>query len=74
MARYKPDAYEMAALRSYAREFGRRWKESLWLDWYNARLRTAKDMTNRGSILHGLRNNPDFGPTGLDRFRFPKEG
>ncbi|RWM29421.1 hypothetical protein [Mesorhizobium sp.] len=74
MARYKPDAYEMAALRSYAKEFGRRWKESLSLDWYNARLRVAPDMSNRGSILHGLRNNPDFGPSGLWDFRFPKEG
>lgn len=74
MVEYKPTHDEMTALRSYAREFGRRWKETLALDWYNARIRTAPDMANRGAILHGLRNHPYFGPTGLDRFQFPKEG
>lgn len=69
----KPDSDELAALRSYAKEFGRKWKESLSLDWYNARLRVAPDMTNRGSILHGLRNDSSFGPTWLVRFKFPKE-
>ena len=70
---YWPDAEEYAALESYAKEFGRKWKESLSLDWYNARCREAKDgFRNRGSILHGLRNHPGFGPTGLDLFSFTK--
>lgn len=64
---------ELAALRSYADERGRKWKEALSLDWYNARLSACDAMPNRGSILHGLRNDPSFGPTGLEKFRFPPE-
>ena len=62
---------EIGALRSYADERGRKWKDALRLDWYNARLSHCDAMPNRGSILHGLRNDPDFGPSGLDKFRFP---
>jgi hypothetical protein len=64
---------EVAALRSYADERGRRWKEALTLDWYNARLSACDAMPNRGSILHGLRNDRSFGPSGLEKFRFPPE-
>lgn len=67
----QPDPDEMEALRSYAAEFGRTWKSRLREDWYHARLRSGPG--NRGSILHGLRNDPRFGPAGLDAFRFPKE-
>ena len=62
---------ELAALRSYADERGRKWKADLSLDWYNARLSHCDAMPNRGSILHGLRNDPSFGPFGLGKFRFP---
>lgn len=62
---------ELAALRSYADERGRKWKEALSLDWYNARLSACDAMPNRGSVLHGLRNDPSFGPSGLEKFRFP---
>lgn len=66
---YKPSDDELAALRSYAAEHGRKWKEALSLDWYNARPSYCADMPNRGSILHGLRNHPGFGPSGLAAFR-----
>lgn len=66
-----PNKDELAALRSYADERGRKWKNDLRLDWYNARLSHCEAMPNRGSILHGLRNDPSFGPTGLDKFKFP---
>ena len=66
---YKLDHDDFMALRSYAEEFGRNWKESLVLDWYNARTRPCQAMPNRGSILHGLRNQPGFGHEGLKNFR-----
>lgn len=66
-----PNKDELAALRSYADERGRKWKDDLRIDWYNARLSHCEAMPNRGSILHGLRNDPNFGPSGLDKFRFP---
>jgi hypothetical protein len=69
---HKPNPDELAALDSYAKEYGRKWKSALELDWYNARLSSCAAMPNRGSILHGLRNHPDFGPRGLVAFRFPK--
>jgi hypothetical protein len=72
MTAYRITADELAALQSYAAEYGRKWKSALELDWYNARLSSCRDMPNRGSILHGLRNNPGFGPRGLVNFRFPK--
>lgn len=72
LSRYQPDADELAALQSYAKEFGRTWKRSLELDWYNARLSYCREMPNRGSILHGLRNHPGFGPRGLIAFKLPK--
>jgi len=56
-------AEDLAALRSYAIEFGPKWKDSLALDWYHARAHGK-----RGAILHGVRNN--FGPSWLDAFEF----
>jgi len=70
---HQPTSDELAALRSYAKECGRTWKASLAMDWYYARTPWCPDMPNRGSILHGLRNNPRFGPKGLDAFKFPTE-
>jgi hypothetical protein len=54
---------DLAALRSYAEEHGRKWKEALSVDWYYARAHGL-----RGVILHGLRNN--LGPSWLDGFKF----
>ncbi|TJW14400.1 MAG: hypothetical protein E5W82_10515 [Mesorhizobium sp.] len=61
-------AADIAALRSYAAEYGPKWKDALALDWYNARLSICSEMPERGSILHGLRNN--LGPSWLADFRF----
>jgi hypothetical protein len=69
---YQPDETELAALRSYAAEYGRKWKDALRLDWFRARLSFCADMPERGSILHGLRNHPGFGHEGLEKFRLPK--
>lgn len=55
---------EVDAVRSYAAEHGRRWKEALALDWYNARA-----IGQRGAILHGMRNDPRLGPRWLEAFR-----
>lgn len=66
------EADEIAALASYAAEYGRKWKSALELDWYNARLSYCADIPNRGSILHGLRNDPNFGPSGLAAYKLPK--
>jgi hypothetical protein len=56
---------DLEALQSYAAEYGRNWKQALWLDWYNARA-----IGERGAILHGIRNT--YGPEWLESFRFPK--
>lgn len=64
----QPDSDDIAALRSYAYEYGPKWKDALQLDWYNARLSHCSEMPNRGSILHGLRNN--LGPSWLCDFKF----
>jgi len=59
---------DIAALRSYAAEYGPRWKDELWADWYNARLRSCRDMPERGTILHEIRNH--YGPSWLHDFAF----
>lgn len=65
---------EIAALREFAGEYGRRWKGVLSdLYWYNARLfyrRGNYNDSTPGSLLHGLRNS--HGPSWLDRFKLPK--
>ena len=60
---YQLDTADLVALRSYAIEHGPKWKDELQLDWYHARAHGE-----RGSILHGLRNN--LGPSWLVDFRF----
>lgn len=57
-----------AALKSFAAEHGRRWKEALRLQWYHARVRTDRD-----ARLHALRNAPWFGHAGLIKYRLPKD-
>lgn len=54
------DSEEREALRDYARYKGRQWKSKLRLDWERASLT---------GILQQLRNDPGFGPAGLNRFR-----
>ena len=68
-----PNEIDRAALKSYADEHGRRWKEALREDWMKARTDRGPYWPDRGRLLHCLRNNPDFGPRGLDRFRLTKE-
>jgi hypothetical protein len=61
-----PDPEQMEALRRYAREKGRYWKESLRLDWYNADPRIGGEVSGE---LQQLRN--ELGPRWLNRFRMP---
>jgi len=65
---YVLTAEDIAALRNFAAEHGPKWKDALHLDWYNARLSHCQDMPERGTILHGLRNN--LGPSWLCDFTF----
>jgi len=65
---YVLTAEDIAALRSFAIEHGPKWKSELSLDWYHARLSHCRDIPERGSILHSLRN--DLGPAWLDSFAF----
>jgi hypothetical protein len=61
-AQYAPLTEEqLAAVQAYAVENGRRWKNSLLLDWYHAR---------RPGHLHALRNS--HGPSWLYAFKLPK--
>ena len=53
---------ELAAVQSYAKEHGRKWKSQLNLDWQNAR--------PEGVLLH-LRNHPEGGPRWLANFKLP---
>jgi hypothetical protein len=64
-----PNDIDLAALADYATENGRDWKQDLRDDWMKARTRNGRYWVGRGNILHALRNSPDFGPTGLDKFR-----
>jgi hypothetical protein len=64
-----PNDVDLAALTSYAAEFGRTWKSFLREDWMKARTINGPGWADRGRILHCLRNNPDFGPRGLEKFR-----
>lgn len=66
-------AQELAALRAFAAEYGRKWKSVLAETyWYNARLFYARgNYTDSipGSLLHGLRNS--HGPSWLQSFKLP---
>jgi len=61
-------ANQTAALQSYAAQYGKLWKTKLADDWASARLRSCVDMPNRGAVLQGLRNDPNFGHAGLKAF------
>jgi hypothetical protein len=67
-------AEELAALRAFATDYGRKWKSVLATEyWPNARLwRDAKGNNYQGSLLHGLRN--DLGPYWLANFKFSDHG
>jgi hypothetical protein len=68
------EAEELEAIRAFAAEHGRRWKSILSdVYWYNARIWRAGPDDRYGYLLHGLRNDPRFGPTWLDGFKLPKE-
>jgi hypothetical protein len=52
---------EITALRAYADLHGRTWKQQLRDAWMDA---------SEPGILQMLRNDPDFGPSGLNKFKF----
>lgn len=52
---------ELAALKAFAEQHGRCWKQALRDAWMNA---------SEPGILQALRNDADFGPRGLNAFRF----
>lgn len=64
--RKEPSAEELAALRTYAAEHGRHWKEALWASWMNGgdHLRQSD-----GAALQRLRNR--LGPSWLAQYRLP---
>jgi hypothetical protein len=68
---YKLTNEDILALRSYAAEFGKHWKQDLLTDWMKARTREdygkGDRIPGRGNILHNLRNQ--LGPTWLDGLR-----
>jgi hypothetical protein len=53
---------ELSALANYAQIYGRTWK---------AELRQAWMAASEPGILQALRNDPAFGPRGLNAFQFP---
>jgi hypothetical protein len=57
----QPTAEQMAALRQYAKEHGRRWKADLNYEWMTGKL--------TGELVQ-VRNT--FGPSWLTRFKFPE--
>lgn len=60
------DAIELAELKAFADQEGRRWKDVLNYEYW------FRGLPVRGfPSLYGLRNS--HGPTWLDRFRFPKD-
>ena len=60
---------ELSALRAFAAEFGRTWKERLSFDyWPRARIYVTRD-GRECYELHRLRN--DLGPQWLARFKLP---
>jgi len=58
---------ELSALRAFAKEFGRAWKDRLSMDyWYNARVFVTRD-GRECYELHRLRN--ELGPQWLAQFK-----
>lgn len=63
-----PAKAETEALLAFAEAKGRKWKDELsMVYWYNARLWTGPKGDDQaiGSVLHGIRNHPSFGPSWL---------
>ena len=61
------EADELEALKTFAAENGKKWKEVLAFKyWYNARVYRANDGKERPA-LHRLRN--DLGPSWLAKFK-----
>jgi uncharacterized protein YbjT (DUF2867 family) len=58
-------ADEVQALSDFAARYGRTWKQELRFAWMDA---------SEPGILQQLRNDPAFGPAGLNAFRFPEIG
>lgn len=57
---------ERQALAEFARLNGRRWKEALRLEWFNACQGTPQHLA---PTLQSLRNSESFGPGGLTRYK-----
>jgi hypothetical protein len=68
MAKYRElTADELEALRLFAAEYGKKWKDKLaFTYWYNARIFRARD-GKQYPELHGLRN--ELGPKWLAGFK-----
>lgn len=67
---------ELTALYSVATMNGAHWKSALRSAWMNGeyfRLRGCGPNCCYSGVLQRLRNDLEFGPRGLDRFRLPKD-
>lgn len=64
---------EIGALERFAQAHGRTWKSVLRdTYWPNARIWKG-GVEGDGYILHGLRNQPNWGLAGLAAFKLPKD-
>ena len=65
---------ELAAIKRFAAAHGRFWKRELQMVyWYNARPWGGPESEpGDGGILHGLRNDPNWGYIGLRDFKLNK--
>jgi len=51
------------ALREFALRNGRnRWRDRLWLAWYNGNYRKWGSDSREAGLLQSLRNHPSYGP------------
>lgn len=62
---------ELEAVKAFAAAHGRRWKSVLTNTyWYYARVwRDRTGSQHHGSLLHALRNDPNWGHEGLHKFK-----
>lgn len=67
MTATEPDAEQLDALKAYAKQKGRYWKQALRDDWYNACAKVSPELSGP---LQQVRNT--LGPTWLNRFRLPQ--
>jgi hypothetical protein len=65
-------AEELDALRSWAKQHGRYWKEPLRALWCRAVITSGMPNSDRDTTVYCLRNS--HGPSWLRDFRLPKEG